>query len=258
MADPMYRRIADELRMEIESGRLGRGGQLPTELELRDQYGASRNTIRDAIKLLISLGLVESRPGQGTFVTEHIEPFVTSLTEDPKTGFGGSDGGAYLFKEGQHRRSEASEPRVEIQLGAGLVSNFLQVKEGTQLVSRHQQRFIDGTPWSLQTSFYPISFALEGATRLLEAMNIEQGTIRYLREAIGLEQKGYRDWITMRSPDAAEMNFFRLSPDGRVPLVEIFRTAFDQNGKPMRLTITLFPADRNQFVISVGDMPQTT
>jgi DNA-binding GntR family transcriptional regulator len=49
-ASPMYRQIAQHLREDIESGMLRPGQQLPTELELREQYNASRNTIRDAIK----------------------------------------------------------------------------------------------------------------------------------------------------------------------------------------------------------------
>jgi len=49
MADPMYRRIADDLREQIESGDLEPGQQLRTEFELRDHYKASRNTVRDAI-----------------------------------------------------------------------------------------------------------------------------------------------------------------------------------------------------------------
>ena len=32
-------------------------------------------------------------------------------------------------------------------------------------------------------------------------------------------------------------------------MYEIFRTAFDGNGQPMRLTITVYPTDRNQFII---------
>ena len=66
MADPIYRRIADQLRSEIESGELGRGSQLPSELQLRERFDASRNTVRDAVKSLVGLGLVETRPGQGT------------------------------------------------------------------------------------------------------------------------------------------------------------------------------------------------
>ena len=38
-------------------------------------------------------------------------------------------------------------------------------------------------------------------------------------------------------------------------MFEIFRTAFDQNGKPMRVTVTIFPVDRQQFIIDIGKVP---
>ena len=92
MANPMYRQIAEDLRGQIEAGVLPPCGRLPTELELRDKYNASRNTVRDAIKWLSTLGLVATRPGQGTFVVEKIDPLITTLSGDPKTGFGGGEG----------------------------------------------------------------------------------------------------------------------------------------------------------------------
>ena len=79
--------------------------------------------------------------------------------------------------------------------------------------------------------------------------------MHYLEEKFDLKQTSYRDWITVRAPDPHEMDFFELPSDGRVSVFEIFRTAFDQNGKPMRLTITVFAADRNQFIVNVGDVP---
>ena len=78
MSNPMYRQIAEDLRAKIESGELAPGTRLRTELELREDYDASRNTVRDAIKWLTNLGLVETRPGQGTFVVQKIAPFVTN------------------------------------------------------------------------------------------------------------------------------------------------------------------------------------
>jgi GntR family transcriptional regulator len=257
VADPKYRAIADELREQIESGQLAPGSQLPTEIELQDRFSASRNTIRDAVKSLVSRGLVVTRAGQGTFVTQRIDPFITTLSADPQSGFGGGEGATYRSEVSErHRRPESSTPRVEVQYAAGEVASRLRVDEGTQLVSRHQQRFIDETPWSLQTSFYPMSFVMAGANRLLEAANIEPGTVQYLQEALDLKQAGYRDWITMRAPDPNEMTFFRIPGDGLVPVFEIFRTAFDQTGTPMRLTVTVFPADRNQFIVDVGDVPR--
>ena len=63
-------------------------------------------------------------------------------------------------------------------------------------------RYIDDVPWSLQTSFYLMDFITKGATRLLMAEDITEGAVRYLAETIGVKQVGYRDWITVRAPDA--------------------------------------------------------
>src|SRR5580698_6575182 len=115
MVDPMYRRIAEDLRRQIESGELPSGAQLPTELELREQYEASRNTIRDAIKWLTALGLVETRPGQGTFVVEKIDPFVTTLTRKEGEVAEGGQSTSYLSEVGHSRKPSSSDVRVEIQ-----------------------------------------------------------------------------------------------------------------------------------------------
>jgi GntR family transcriptional regulator len=256
MADPKYRQISDSLRLKIESGDLPPNSQLPTETALSEEFSASRNTVRDAIKSLISLGMVETRPGQGTFVTKRPDPLVTTLSADKNTAFGGGEGAAYLSEvSGEHREPTTSEPDVRLQTAGGEIAARLRVPEGTRLISRHQQRFIDGTLWSLQTSFYPRQFALQGADRLLDDQDIKEGTVRYLQDTLGLKQAGYRDWITVRAPDLNEIGFFRLPPDGRIQVFEIFRTAFDQNGDPMRVTVTIFPTDRNQFIVDVGDIP---
>jgi GntR family transcriptional regulator len=258
----MYRQIAEDLREQIESGALRPGQQLRTELELREHYGASRHTVRDAIRWLTTRGLVETRPGQGTFVVQQIHPYVTTLTtSDPK----GADEQVAMYGEvdsyqydagGPVRVPQRTEPRVEIQKAYGDVAAFLRLPEGSQVISRHQKRYIDGTPWSLQTSFYPRGFAAQGADRLSDADDIEGGTVRYLSETLGLRQVGYRDWITVRAPDATEAMFFNLPSDGRVGVFQIYRTAFDQTGAPMRLTVTVLPADRNQFIVNVGEVPE--
>lgn len=63
-----YRQIAEELIGLIRSGRVPVGGVLPGELQLMAEYGASRHTIRDALRQLEELGLVERRRGAGTRV----------------------------------------------------------------------------------------------------------------------------------------------------------------------------------------------
>ncbi len=57
VTEPLYWQIAQELRGQIESGALAPGDQLPSEMDLRSRYRASRNTIRDAVKWLAGRGL---------------------------------------------------------------------------------------------------------------------------------------------------------------------------------------------------------
>jgi GntR family transcriptional regulator len=254
MASPLYRQIAEDLRAQIDSGALRPGQQLLTEIELREHFGASRNTVRDAIKLLTALGLVETRPGQGTFVAQTIDPFVNNLTGDPSQA-GGTENTRYLSDVKRDKIPSISPIQVEIQQASEEVAISLQIDTDTEVISRHERCFIDGIPWSLRTSYYPVEFANRGAELLRSARNIEEGTVKYLDEVLHLHQMGYRDWISVRAPNSAEAEFFKLALDGRVVVYEIFRTAFDGNSHPMRLTVTVYPADRNQFVVNVGQVP---
>jgi GntR family transcriptional regulator len=256
MANPMYRQIAEDLRQKIGSEDIPPGSQLPTELELREKYDASRNTVRDAIKWLTNLGLVATRPGQGTFVVEKIHPFVTKLSGNPKTGFGGGEGTSYLSEVSEGNREPAtSRIRVEIQEAADEIADSLDKPRGSVVISRHEKRYIDGIPWSMQTSFYPMDFVDQGATRLTRPDDIKEGAVRYLGNELGIHQHGYRDWIVVRAPDTDETDFFRLPADGRTSIIQASRMAFDGNGQPMRVTLTVYPADRNQLIFDFGHVP---
>lgn len=255
MALPMYRQIADDLRSKIESGEFRHGQQLPTEPELKETYAASRNTVRDAIKFLTSRGLAETRPGQGTFVVQEIAPIVSDL--GPAPGYGlGSDSSFYLSETPSSRGFfEATIPRVEIRQADPMLAGQLRLPDGAEVVSRQQQRFIESTPWSVQTSYYPLELVQRGATRLLSAEELTEGAIRYIEETIAIKQAGWTDRIAVRAPDLPEAEFFSLPADGRVAVIEITRTGYDPYGTPFRVTMSSYPADRNQFTVSFGDVP---
>ena len=176
MPEPIYRRIADDLRLRIESGELAPGSKLPTELALRDTYRVSRNTIRDALRWLLNRGLVDTRHGQGTFVASRFKPFITTLSPDwqADSGPGGGEGQAGRVEvEARSGVPDASPPAVGIKLATGNVAARLRLAEGTNVVSRHQELYIDGCPWSLQTSYYPMRLVDMGARRLLDAFGSE-------------------------------------------------------------------------------------
>ncbi|WP_067487378.1 GntR family transcriptional regulator [Actinomadura hibisca] len=67
---PPYRQIADALRKGIRSGEIPPGRRIPSLVELEQQYGVARDTLRKAVQVLKDEGLVETVQGMGTFVVD--------------------------------------------------------------------------------------------------------------------------------------------------------------------------------------------
>jgi GntR family transcriptional regulator len=193
---------------------------------------------------------VQSIPSQGTFVVDSVNPFVTTLSAPADSGFGSGEGATYLSQVSDHHLSpRVSSPRVEVRVPPPRIALLLRIAPGEQVVSRHQERYIDQTPGRCRPPSTRMEFALH-APRLLMAGDLVQGATSYLEEVLGIKQVGYRDWITTRPPDANEQAFFGIGHDAGV--FEILRTAFDATGRPLRMTVTVMPQDRNQFIVNVG------
>ena len=75
---PLYYQLANLLTDKIVSRELHTGDRLPTEVELVEQYGISRITVRQALRLLEEEGLIRREVGRGTFVTDY-RPFTGAL-----------------------------------------------------------------------------------------------------------------------------------------------------------------------------------
>ncbi|RZL61259.1 MAG: FadR family transcriptional regulator [Variovorax sp.] len=66
--------VADSIRSEIAAGRWAVGSRIPIEPELAQWLGVSRGTVREAVKTLVSRGLLEVRQGSGSFVRSGFDP----------------------------------------------------------------------------------------------------------------------------------------------------------------------------------------
>jgi len=66
----LYEQLADRIRHQILEGQITTGDRLPNERQLAEQFGVSRTVVREALKALKQEGLVEVRPGLGTFVVD--------------------------------------------------------------------------------------------------------------------------------------------------------------------------------------------
>lgn len=257
MADePKYRAIAAALEDKIQSGELTAGERLPSDADLGAEYKASRNTVRQAIQFLLTRGVVEKQPSGATLVRKKIDPFRTVVSAE--TGFGGFEGAAYASDvvRASNRRPAVTKPHVEIQEASAELADALGVGEESPVVVRHQERLIDDELWSMQTSYYPMVFVERGATKLLAVEDLKEGTRQYLAEAIGIQEIGSHDTMTVRAPTPGEADRFGLPEDGRIAVFETRQTGVDPENKPVRVTITIYPSDRNTFSMETGHLAE--
>jgi DNA-binding FadR family transcriptional regulator len=76
---------ADSLRGEIVSGHWPVGNRIPNEAALSEMLAVSRGTVREAVRALVSQGLLETRQGSGTYVRSTVDP-AAALNRLRRTG----------------------------------------------------------------------------------------------------------------------------------------------------------------------------
>ena len=77
----VYEAIVEQLTSLILEGEIKTGDKLPSERELCEQFGVGRNSVREATRSLESARLVETKQGEGTFVTAHPESMIRMISE---------------------------------------------------------------------------------------------------------------------------------------------------------------------------------
>lgn len=69
----VYEVIMEEIKDIVKKGELKSGEKLPSERELADKLEVSRTSVREALKALTMLGLIESKHGEGNFIKSNFE-----------------------------------------------------------------------------------------------------------------------------------------------------------------------------------------
>ncbi|MDY2736396.1 FadR/GntR family transcriptional regulator [Intestinibacter sp.] len=69
----VYEQVIEQIQNNIMEGLFKKGDKLPSERELSEKMGVSRTSIREALRVLETMGVIESRQGEGNFICSNIE-----------------------------------------------------------------------------------------------------------------------------------------------------------------------------------------
>ncbi|GHF26142.1 GntR family transcriptional regulator [Streptomyces mashuensis] len=263
MADsrPVYLRIADDLRRQIDEGRLAVGDRIPSRSELKRAYEASDQTVDRAVRVLKAAGYAEGQFGRGVFVTDRAplgtllrstgavdSPFAAEIREYgvaalrrpgptvpvQPTGpaFGHGPGRTALTWEASSSETAAPAPIAE-RLGIGPGEPVL-CTQYEYLANRH--------PVQLATSWEPLTITEGTDVVLPERGPYARRGVRGRLAAIGIRVVRARELVGSRPATTPEAEALGCAAGQCVTVVE--RTHFDGDDRAVETSDIVVRADR--------------
>ncbi|WP_435234331.1 FadR/GntR family transcriptional regulator [Psychromonas sp. PT13] len=168
----LHVQVAREIARSILSGDLQQGSIIPGEMALCEQFGISRTALREAVKLLTSKGLLESRPKIGTRVVDRVYwNFLDSQLIEWMDGLADVDHFCFQFL-GLRRAIEPEACALAARYAS--VEQRIELSEVfQQMVEISEQEVFDHARWTeVDTHFHSLIFNATGNDFYLPFGNI--------------------------------------------------------------------------------------
>lgn len=222
---PAHERLSEQLRAQIVEGALKPGQQLPGEMELAEQHGVSRTTVRRALDTLTQERLVVRQQGRGTFVADgHISQNLGDL---------------FSFTEIiQQMGMEPGISNVRIALDPRPPFEARDYLPGEDIWIVERVRTGNGKPVAIMRSWLPDAVARQITPEAL----LENQSLYELLRAQGVRPARTSETILAEAATDADAEALDIAPGS--PLLTICRWASDASGRPIEYVRSSSPGDR--------------
>ncbi|HPZ81455.1 MAG TPA: GntR family transcriptional regulator [Candidatus Atribacteria bacterium] len=231
---PLYHQLSRILREKIEREEWREGEQIPTELELCEEFGLSRGTVAQALRELEDEGLIYRKQGRGTFVAE--KRLSLSLSH------------FYSFArdmEARGQRFYSKILRMEKETPSKSVQERLNVEQG-EVFTIERLRFTDDIPVILEKIYLLPEFEKIAS----QTKELEEGVIYdiFLRE-MGVKVQKAREEFEVVRMNRYEAELFKVEVD--FPALLVRRITFDKGGKPFEYRKSIIRADQCRYSVEL-------
>ncbi|WP_018351637.1 GntR family transcriptional regulator [Longispora albida] len=243
-ARPLQVRVADDIRLKIESGEYAPGQQLPTLDELAALNLCSLAVIRKSLDLLRQQGLVVTVQGKGSFVRERPSARRHGIDRYARSKWKGVTGKPILIAEAEAQgRSAGQQLRelAEVPAPESVAEKF-GVPAGTPVWVRRRTTLIDNRPNQLADSYYPLDIVT--GTPIMEEDTGPGGGFARLEDAGHTLDRIREEWA-VRMPTGPESVALRLQTG--TPVVDLLRTTYDAEGRAVEVMLATLAGDMVTF-----------
>jgi GntR family transcriptional regulator len=246
-----YERIADELRHQIRVGELAAGSQVPTQTSLAEHYRVSLPTIQQALSVLETEGLIDSKHGIGTYVRaprRQVRRTTDRYQWEKQRALRPDDErrntGSIEYDTGLVMDDLEFDAKYEtVNADADLAQAF-DVPLATKLLKRTYRTRIrsEGVAVSLISSYLVYDLVAVNPD-LLDASNEPWpgGTFHQLK-TINVEIEEITDEITARPPQGEELEILGIGQG--VAVLVLRKTSVDTTNRVVEISDVIMPGDR--------------
>lgn len=228
-----YEDICNDLRRAIVEGAFA-DGMLPTEAQLTERFGASRNTVRRAVECLAREGYVQSQRGRGVVILDRIEQ--ASDVDLDIRNFSGM--------RGTSRANVATVETRVLTLGKVVIDEELARRThlalGAEACQIQRLRICDGHPWIVDHSWF-----LSEVLRDLTLEVAERSIYQHLEEHLGRKVIAMRRTIGIRRANDHDREHLEL--DGCNCVGVILNHAYIDSGQLFEFTETRYSPEHFTF-----------
>ena len=228
---PLYQQLKAVIEDRIATGEWLPGAQVPSERELCEQFDISRITVRQALAELVVDGRLNRTQGRGTFVAypriEQRLSGLTSFTQDMQV---------------RGKRPSSQVLRAECLPAQPQVARALKIKLGDRMVVLKRLRLADGEPVAVETAYLPDQ-RLHG---LLSDDLARRSLYDFLNKKYHIQPTRAEQQLEATVCPAAEAKLLGVRKGA--PVLHIYRTTFDQDGRPFELVESYYRGDKYIFI----------
>lgn len=228
---PKYVQVSRILAEEIKHG-YRPGDVLPSEHELAKRFNINRHTLRSAIELLVTDGIVGKLQGKGTIVQQKVIDYRIH--------------GGTRFTETLENSGRQAESLILRKVGVpaeGEVAERLGLEEGEPAIFVETLGKMDGAPFSLASHYFSLN-------RVFEVMRTYNGGSlhAFLKEHYGITLKRTLSLISAVLPDHRDMQLLEIN--GNAPVLRVKSLNRDQRtGAPIEFVISRFKGVATQLLV---------
>ncbi|KMY45885.1 GntR family transcriptional regulator [Bacillus sp. FJAT-27916] len=226
-----YESIANEMRRRIKEGFYSIDQPIPDEVSLAAEFGSSRMTMRKALDLLVSEGLLFRKRGHGTFIIQMYKNQSLNVISDESLGL------SNLVKD---KPVSSKIIQFTIEFPSEEVAGHLAIGTKEPVYHIIRLRMVDHEPYVMEETYMP-SNLIPGITEDI----LHASIYNYIQQSLDLKIGGAHRTIMADKSNELDQTYLECKTDD--PILQVVQVGFLNNGVPFEYSFSRHRYDKFVF-----------